>query len=414
MKNKIKKIPGSQIELEVTLSNEEFQDYYKPAYEDAARSVTIKGFRPGTAPKELVDGALDHDKIFRAALQDAVRWSLDEIKKENDWSFIDSPKVEVTDGDPEKGISYKATLTVFPEIELGNYKKAAKKVFSEKTEIQVADDEIAKTIDWVRGSRAAVTRVSRSAAMGDMVEIDIDTMSQGKAVPNSSFKNDRFILGESQFIAGFDKHLEGKKEGETATFSITAPNTYWQKDLQGKQLDFTVKINGVYERKLAELNDEFAATLGPNFKNMDDVKKSVREGLAMEKQEKETEKQRIKVIDEIVKDSKIDVPNILVERTLDGMVADFERMVPPQDNKNPESLRAEMREKLRDRALQNVKGNLIVYKLAQVEKLEPTKEEIEAEAKRHGVDLEKEHDYIYNNLQNQKVFTFLEKQAQES
>ena len=335
MKTKIKKLPGSQVELEVTLEQKEFQSYYELAHTDAAKSITIKGFRPGAAPKELVDQAIDQDAVFRAALQDAVRWSLDEIKKENEWSLIDSPRVEVTDGDPAKGVSYKATLTLFPEVELGNYKKAGEKVFSEKKSVTITDEEVDKTIDWVRKSRAGVTRVSRAAASGDVVEIDIDTQSNGKPVPNSSFKNDKFVLGESQFLVGFDKNLEGKKEGETAIFSITAPADYWQKDLQGKKLDFTVKINAVFERTLAEPNNDFAAGLGPNFKTMEDVKKSVREGMTLEKEEKETEKQRIKVIDEIVKGSKIDVPAILVERTLEGLVKDVKRMMPPDETKNP-------------------------------------------------------------------------------
>ena len=107
----------------------------------------------------------------------------------------------------------------------------------------------------------------------------------------------------------------------------------------------------------------------------------------------------------------MDLPAVIIERTLDGMVADMARMIPPGENKKPDELAKEMREKLRDRAIANVSGNLVMYKLAQVEKLEPTAEEIGAEAAKRGVDLEKEHDYIYGTLQNQKVFAFLEAQA---
>lgn len=409
MKNKINKLKGSRVEVEVTLDNKEFQAYYQPQYDEAASKIAIKGFRPGAAPKNLVDQAIDHEKIFSSAVQEAVRWSLDEIKKENNWTLIDHPKVEVTDS--KEGVTYKATLTFFPEVELGDYRKIAKKIFSQKKDVTVSDDEINKTIDYVVKSRAAETRVARVAATGDLVELDIETMSEGKVVPNSSFKNERFILGESHFITGFDKHLEGKKEGETAAFNIIAPADYWQKQLQGKQLDFTVKINGVFERKLPALDDAFAQTLGPTFKTVDDMKKSIREGLTMEKQDKEVEKLRIQAIEEIAKDSKMDVPEILIERTLDGIVADMKRMVPAEDNKSPEALNKELREKLRDRAVHNVRGNLAMYKIAQDEKLEPTKEEVEAEAKKHGVDLEKEYDYIYGTLQNQKVFAFLQSQA---
>ena len=409
MKNKINKLKGSRVEIEVTLDDKEFQQYYQPQYDAAASSITIKGFRPGTAPKNLVDQAIDHEKLFTAAVQDAVRSTLDDIKKENNWSLIDHPKVEVTDS--KEGVTYKATLTLFPEVELGDYRKIAKKVFSQKNDVKVTDEEIDKTLEYVVKSRAAETRVARVAATGDLVEIDIETASEGKPVENGSFKNDRFILGESHFIEGFDKKLEGKKEGDTATFQITAPKNYWQKELQGKTLDFTVKVNGVFERKVPALNDEFAQTLGPTFKTVDDMKKSVREGLTMEKQDKEIEKLRIQAIEQIAKDAKMDVAEILVERTLDGIVADMKRMAPPDANKNPEALEKEMREKLRDRAVGNVRGNLAMYQIAKVEKLEPTKEEVEAEAKKHGFDLNKEYDYIYGTLQNQKVFKFLESQA---
>lgn len=411
MKHDIKKVPGSQIELKVTLDNAEFQKYYDAAEAQAASQVTIKGFRKGAAPKELVAAALDHDAIFHEAINDAVRWSLNEVKAEHEWTLIDQPRIEVTDGEPGKGIAYKATLTVFPDIELGNYKKAAAKVFADKKPVTVAQEEIDKTLEWLRNSRAAETRVARAAKAGDMVEVDIETENNGQPVPNSSFQADRFILGQSNFISGFDKHLEGKKENEVVKFSITAPKDYWQKELQEKQLDFTVVVRGVFERAVPALDDAFAQSLGPNFKTADDLTKNVREGLTLEKEEKEKEKLRAKALENIAKDSKMDIPNILVERTLDSMVADVQRMVPAGDNKNPEALIKEMREKLRDRAKTNVASNLVMYKLAQVEKLEPTAEEVGAEAARLGVDLAKEHDYIYGTLQNKKVFEFLEKQT---
>ena len=399
------------VEVTVKLEDSEFKGYYQAAEDEAAANVTIKGFRKGAAPKEMVTAALDHDKIFHEAINEAVRWSLNEIKIENTWTFIDQPRIEVTDGEPGKGVAYKATLTLFPEITLGNYKKIAAKVFGERKPVEVTDEEINKTIEWLRGSRAKEVRVARGAQQKDLVEIDIETESAGVPVVNATFKNDRFILGESSFIAGFDKQLEGKKENEVVKFSIVAPKDYWQKEMQGKQLDFTVVIHGVFERALPELNDEFAQTLGPRFKTAEDIKTNIREGLTLEKTEKENEKLRVQALEAIAKDSKMDLPAVIIERTLDGMVADVTKMIPPGENKKPEDLAKEMRERLRERAITNVSSNLVMYKLAQVEKLEPTAEEIGAEAAKRGVDLEKEHDYIYGTLQNQKVFSFLEAQA---
>lgn len=426
MKHEIKKLPASKIEVNVTLEDKEFAGYYQAAEDAAAGEVTIKGFRKGAAPKEMVAAALDHDKIFHSAINEAVRWSLNEIKIENNWTFIDQPKIEITEGEPGKGITYKATLTTFPEIKLGDVAKVAKKVFAEKKPVTITDEEVDKTLEWIRSSRATETRVVRPAQMGDLVEADIDTECEEKPVKGASLQNDRFILGESNFIAGFDKQLEGKKENEVLKFSIVAPKDYWQKELQGKQLDFTVTLRGVFERTLPALTDEFAAGLGDKFSAeggpasggktpLEKLKKSIKEGMTMEKQDKELEKLRIKVLEEIAKDSKMDVPEIMVERTLDDMMDQYGQYLKGDAaDAKQEEFRTEMRNKLRDRAVANVSNNLVMYKIAQEQNLVPTAQEIEAEAAHHNVDPEKQHEQLYAMLQNKKVFEYLESFADKA
>jgi trigger factor len=201
----------------------------------------------------------------------------------------------------------------------------------------------------------------------------------------------------------------GKKENEVIKFSIVAPKDYWQKELQGKQLDFTVTLRGVFERKLPDLTDEFAAGLGGKFKTVEDLKSSIKEGMKMEKQEKELEKLRIKVLEEISKDSKMDIPDIMVERTLDDMMDQYGQYLKGEaTDAKQEEFRSEMRNKLRERAVSNVSNNLVMYKIAQEQNLVPTAEEIEAEAAHHNVDAEKQHEQLYAMLQNKKVFEYLE------
>lgn len=409
MKHDIKKLDKAKLEVVVTLEDKEFAGYYQTAEDAAASEVTIKGFRKGAAPKEMVAAALDHDAIFHSAINEAVRWSLNEIKIENNWTFIDQPKIEITEGEPGKGITYKATVTTFPEIKLGDVAKIAKKVFADKKPVTITDEEVTKTLEWIRSSRATETRVAREAKMGDLVEADIDTECEEKPVKGASLQNDRFILGESNFIVGFDKQLEGKKENEVLKFSIVAPKDYWQKELQGKQLDFTVTLRGIFERTLPALTDEFASGLGEKFKTVEDLKKSIREGMTMEKQEKELEKLRIKVLEEIAKDSKMDIPDIMVERTLDDMMDQYGQYLKGDAvDAKQEEFKKEMRNKLRERAVANVANNLVMYKVAQEQNLVPTAAEIEAEAAHHNVDAEKQHEQLYAMLQNKKVFEYLE------
>lgn len=412
MKTDIKKLEKSQVEVEVELTDEEFKEYYQPEYDKALSEVELKGYRKGQAPKEIADGAIDKEKIFEEALQKAVRTSLDKVTKENDWTLIDQPRVEVIES--LKNVKYKATLTLFPEVKLGDYKALAKEVFKGKVEVTITDEEADKTLDWLLKSRAALTRVAREAKMGDLIEVDLEAESEGKLIPNTSLKGERIVIGESQFIEGFDDKISGHKEKEDFAFSITAPKDYWQKELQGKQLDFKGKIISVYERKIPELNDDFAKGLGEKIKSVDDLKKSIKEGMTMEKEQKEMEKKRVELLTKLAKDSKMDVPQILIDRTLDGLVANMKQMMPKEAVKDEKELDVELRKRLKEQAETNVQSHLVLYKLAKEEGLEPTKEEIEAEAKLAQVDPNTAQGYIYDRIQNQKVFNFLESLVKES
>lgn len=412
MEKDIKKLPGAQVEIEVKLTDPEFQGYYQPIYDDALKGVEIKGYRKGMAPKEMADGYLKKEEIFNAAVEDAVRFSLDEIKTENDWVLIDQPKIEVTNAGP--GLTYKATLTLFPDVDLTDYKKVAKEIFSKEVKVDITEEELKKTLDWVLNSRASETRVDRESKEGDLMEIDLDAFHESKPISNSSFKKEKFILGDSKFIPGFDKALAGKKENDEFNFKLEAPKDYWQKDYQGKELEFKGKVHSVFERAVPELNDEFAKSLGPSFKTVDDLHKNMREGLTMEKKNKEVEKQSIEVLKKVTKNSKMDIPEVLIERTLDSLVQDMLKNMGPtasEQSADPEKFVKELREQLRERAKENVASHLVIYKLAKVEGLEPTKEEISAQAAMYGLNPETDNGYLYDTIQTQKVFQFLKSQS---
>lgn len=303
MRSSFKKLPGSKIELEVMLDQKEFLPYYQAAYDRALSNVHLKGFRPGTAPKELAEKAIDKEEVFNDAARGAIHWSLDEATKDNQWTLIDTPQIEVSDT-KDLGISYKATLTIFPEIKLGNYKKIAHRVMGEKKEVHVEPKEVEQTLEWIRNSR---------------------------------------------------------KEGD----------------------------------KVSELNDEFAKSLG-KFQNVEELKKSVNEGIMMEKQTKEADRLRLKMLDEIVKSSEIDLPEVMVKKTYENMNAQLGPVL-KAGGKSEE----EVKKTLEERARNNVASNLVIYKIAQIEHLGPTPEEVGEKG---------DYNYNYGVIQQQKVLNFLERQ----
>lgn len=414
MKSSFKKLPGSQLELEVTLSQEEFSGYWKPVYEDALNSVTIKGFRPGSAPRELAERAVDKERVFNEAANRAIRATLEGLRGEHEWILIDSPKVEIFEVAPldskrtDAGLKYRAILTLFPEAILGDYKKAAQRALKERRDVSVGEAEVDETLKWLRDSRAKLTLANRAAANSDLLEIDLRTSVGGADPSKSAFREERLILGENRNLPGFDEHFLGRGAGEVLNFSLILPEDYPDQNLRRKKMDFEAKIKAVFNRELPEANDTFAQTLGPKLKTIADARENIADGLRLEKETKERDRTRARMLEEIIGASKADIPRILIDRTLDGLIEEAKQMseaggVPAPDD-------AGLRSKLEERARSRVMSHLVIYGIAKKEQLELKEEELAAEAEAGRLDREKFHDYIYSVVQNRKVFEFLERQ----
>ncbi len=410
MKSTSKKLSGSVIELTVTLDEKEFEEYIEHAKEDFRRGVSIKGFRKGNAPKEIADRAINPEAALENAISTAVRKTLHAITEENEWILIDQPKIELKENEKDnlRGLNYIATITTFPEVKLGDYRKIAKKIRAEKKPIQLDETEIEKSLEWLRKSRSISTLVTRPAKRGDLVDINLETEVDGKKLAGGELTGERFILGESHFIPGFDEKLENHSSDETITFDLTAPKNYWKEDLRDKTLHMKVHLNEVNEQTLPELNDAFIEKLGKDFKTMDDVKKSIREGLTTERELKENERIILKTLDEIGERATIDIPKVMIEKTMNNMFQEFG----PHFKESGKSA-DEIRESLRPGATKNVRNSLVISEIAKVENLTPTPEEVGKEIELQNmsggkIDPARAYDYSYGIVQNKKVFEFLE------
>lgn len=381
MKYTFKKLPNSIREVEVIFDHQEFLNYWQVVYDKEISNVHLKGFRPGAAPKELADKSLDKDKIFHEAATEAIREALKNITQENSWDIIDQPRIEILES--PAGLKFKASLTLFPEIILGNYKKIAKLVFAEKKDIKVEESEVDKAAEWVLESRAQLIRVNREAQKGDVVDI----IFRGQ--------HDRFILGKGNLKEDLEDKIVSHKEGDKFE---------------------EVELRGVYERKIPELTDDFVKGLG-NFQKVDDFKNSVKKGLLKEKEEREIERKRLKIIEEIIKSSKIDIPQILVDKTLGNMERDYQESL--KYLKKPlDIIGDDLRKKLKPEAEKKVAASLVFHQIVKEKNLEPSEKEVNEEANKFlkslpqsdvsRIDPHKIYDYSYDVVKNKKVFEFLE------
>ena len=278
---------------------------------------------------------------------------------------------------------------------------------------------------YLQESRAKLITVKRGAKKGDRVEIDFITRLGNVKIENGESKNHPLIIGEGRFVKGFEEHLVGMEENQTKNFNLDFPQDYYKKDLAGKKIGFEVKMNLIQERQMSAIDDEFAKSLG-GFKDLENLKKSVREGILSEKKEKEKEKRRQKIMEKLVQESEMELPDVLVEQETEKMFREFEMNVKKmglEPDKYLEKLGKaadELKKEWRGQAEKKIKGALALKEIAEKEKIEISGEELEKETNKilknissanqakKDIDLEDLKNYTKDVLMNEKVFEMIE------
>lgn len=322
---------------------------------------------------------------------------------------------------------FKIKTAVLPPIKMADYKKIAKEDKPKtKDQIKIEEKEVIDSLEWLRKSRTKYATVLRPAQKGDRVEVDFAAKQEGKIIENGESKNHPILIGEGKFVPGFEDQLVGLKEGENKSFSLVFPEDFAAKNLAGKLIDFEVKMNVVQEPQAPDLNDEFAKSIG-KFDSLEALKANIKDGLTMEKEQKEKEAWRAKVLQAIVKKSEMELPEILVQSEVEKMSDEFRHNLaqmglPFEDylkniKKTEDDLKKEWLPKSKERA----QAGLILRQIGELENLEVSPEEVEAEmnqmikhypdweAVKAKIDMAQLLEYTKGRLKNEKVFEFLEK-----
>jgi trigger factor len=281
-------------------------------------------------------------------------------------------------------------------------------------------------LEKLANSRVKLVTVMREARKNDNVEIDFEVKIGGVPIENGTSKKHSLIIGRGVFIPGFEEHIIGMKEGEEKEFELKFPEDYHKKDLAGKPASFKVKVNLVQERQTPEINDEFAASLG-KFENLEALKKNIEEGMEHENEHKIKDEKRTKYIEEIIKNCEIELPEILIHEEAHKMLDEFEYQLAPMGMNLDQYLtqiKKDKEELIHDwepQAEKRVISALALKKIAKLENLEATSEEVEAEMNKtlqyyknvkdmeKNIDMERLYNYSKGVLENEKVFEYLEK-----
>ena len=429
----LKQLPKSEAEIEVTLPFLEFDPHVRRAAFLISEEHEIEGFRKGKAPYDTVKKFFGENAIYERAADLAVRklypkifeelMSTKQLSSEN--PPIGRPEITVTKLAPQNEFQFKIKLALLPEIAISDYAAIAARIAKEKKDVSVSDEEVEKTFLWLRESRAILTKVDRSATQKDSVEIDFELRHGGVKIEGGESRSHPLVIGEGKFMPGFEDELVGMSKGEEKTFSVEVPRDWHDQTFAGKALEAKVVMRLIQERVLPEAGDEFAKSLG-TFASIDALKVSIREGLTKEKQDKEKQRVRIRIIEEIANAAKVEIPDVLIETELDKMAGELKSSIEDMGMKWDEYLLHikktvdELRREWREEGEKRVRIALCLRQIAKAEHIEPSEEEIKERGDkflsqfRGTQQAEKEidpahlHEYARGILRNEKVFEFLE------
>lgn len=370
------------IELEITVEASQFSEAIKKAYAKNVKKFNIPGFRKGKAPIHIIKKFYGEGVFFEDAINACCDETYPKAISENNIRPVDYPKIDIVQIEEGKDFIYKAEVTVYPEVELGEYKGVeAKKVAYEVTEEEL---QAAMKAEQERNSRVEEKK-DGAIENGDIAVIDFKGFVDDVAFEGGEGKDYELEIGSKTFIDNFEDQLVGLKVGEKKDVNVTFPAEYGREELNGKSAKFEVEVKNIKFKQLPELNDEFAKEVS-EFETLEEYKNDLSAKMKEANEQRSKREYEDAVIEKVCENTNIDIPAAMVEKEIDMMIKDLESRLKYQGldfklyceytNNTEESVRESMREN----AAKRVKTDLVIGKIAEVEKIEATEEELKEKA----------------------------------
>ena len=362
-------------ELDLEIPADEVTKKMESVAKEFARVARVPGFRPGKAPVSLIRRRFADD-IKGEVVQSLVPQRVEQAVTEQKLTPVSQPQVEKLDFSEGQPLKFRAVFEVLPEFELGNYKG----LDLEMPVLDVTDDDVAKEIEGVRERAAAFAPVEgRPAENGDFVQLKLLGTPAGGGEP---IQADSVLchIGAEETMEPFNENLRGANTGDHKNFDVEYPADYPDAKLAGKTYHYTVEVLGIKNKKLPELNDEFAKDVS-DATTLDELKTKVREGLHAARDQKHKDLLRDKVLAAIVKLHDFPVPESLVEHQMDVRLERVVRSLAAQ-GVDPRAVNVDwvtLRRRQQERAADDVKAELIVDRIASAENIDVTDEDVNSE-----------------------------------
>ena len=423
----VENLEKNMAKITIEVAPEEFEKAMVGAYQKQKNKISVPGFRKGKVPMAFLEKAYGPEMFYEDAANTCIQDAYPIEMADSDLEIVSRPTVDVVQMEKGKPFIFTAEVALKPEVTLGDYKG----IEVDKIQVEVTDEDMEAELKRVQQQNSRTIEVTdRAAQMDDEVTIDFEGFVDGKAFEGGKGSDYPLKLGSHSFIDTFEDQLVGKNIGEEVEVNVTFPEEYQAEDLAGKPAMFKVTIKGIKATELPELNDEFASEAS-EFDTMDEYKEDIRKTLLVKKETEAKREKESKVIDKIVENATMEVPDAMIEMMQEQMVDEFAQRL------NYQGLNIEqyfkftgsdmnaMKEQCKPEALRRIQSRLVLEAISKAEAIEVTEEDMDKElenmASMYQMDVEKlkevvgehESDSIKKDIAIQKAVDLVVEAAKE-
>ena len=415
MSSVLDKKEKNTVEFTMTVKADAFAEAMDQSFRKNVKKINLPGFRKGKAPRKLIERAYGEAVFYDDAIDIVFPAEYEAAIKELALEPVDVPKLDVKEIGTGKDLVMTVSVTVKPEFELGTYTGLK----LDEIVHTVTDEDVTKELTQRQERNARLVTVEdRAVKEGDIANIDFEGFVDEKAFPGGKGENYDLTIGSGQFIPGFEEQIVGKNIGDEFDVNVSFPEEYHAEDLKGKPAVFKVKVNGIQYKELPVLDDEFAKDIS-EFDTIDELKADIREKLTEQAEKTTKQEQENAVIDKLVEETEIDVPDCMVDTRLENIIRENNMRMAQQGLSFEQYLSfmgntmEQFKTMMRPNALKQVKANLILEAIVKAEAFEIADEAVDEKIKEMAEMYHMEADKLKENIGENEIANIKEDMKME-
>lgn len=383
MSVKVEKLENNMAKLTIEVPTEELEKAVEKVYQSQKKNISVPGFRKGKVPRAMVEKMYGPEIFYQDAANEIIPDAYEAALKECEEEIVSMPEIDVVQMKKGEPFIFTAEVALKPEVKLGKYKG----VEVDKIDYTVTDEEVDAEIEKEREKNARTVEVTdRAVKDGDTVSLDFEGFVDGEAFEGGKGENYPLTIGSGAFIPGFEEQLVGVEIGVDVEVNVTFPEDYQADNLAGKAAVFKCKVNEIKEKQLPEVDDEFAAEVSP-YETLADYKENLKKDLEDKKYKEAKAAKTDAVIDAIIADSEMEIPEAMIKTEARQMLNDFAQRMQMQGLSMEQYFQftgttAEaLMEQSKPQAEARIKSSLVIDAIVAAENIEATEEDFAEEIK---------------------------------